>query len=101
MKKFFIVLLLTLMIPLPIWASPFLACDPQVGVTQYELEANGTTAGLFPAQPDGSVRIDLVAYTTGKYTFRLRALGNQAWSDWSDPFTAEKLATIGSLKIIP
>ena len=99
-----IILITTLLILLPTLAlsSPFLICDPQVNITKYELEVNGTILGQYPAQGDGSVKIDLVGYSSGTYRFKLRAMGaDNWWGEWSDPFDATKPAKSGGVRIIP
>lgn len=80
-----------------------LVCDPHAGVTAYDLEVNGAVGVTpIPAQPDGSVSVELVSaqYPPGTYTFRLRARGSStSWSDWSSPLVATKHDVSAGLRI--
>ena len=70
-------------------ASPFLVCDPQPGVTQYKVSYDGCAtfqAGIVPAQPDGSIRLDLASFPPGNYKFCLEAMDGQG--KVSDPSNA-------------
>ena len=57
--KYLLTIILCL-IPAIAWAGPFLVCDPQAGVTSYNLEItqgpNISTQSNIPAQTDGSLR---------------------------------------------
>jgi hypothetical protein len=81
---------------------PALICDPQAGVTRYEIEVNTVALSPFPSETDGSARYPLdSSFEPGKYTFRLRACGTDNWwGDFSLPFVATKPARAGGLKII-
>ena len=96
-----------LLIPALCFAGPFLVCDPQSGVTSYTVEigqgANISTQIGIPAQPDGSLRLDLVTITQpGNYTFRAKAC-NAEWGcgEYSSPFSATKPGSPGNVRIIP
>jgi hypothetical protein len=78
----------------------FLVCDPQVGVTQYQLEVNGVVGNTFVAETDGSAKISLDEYVPGNYVFRLSAADDKGWwSDFSDPFDATKPGKSGGVRI--
>lgn len=80
---------------------PALICNPQAGVTKYEIEINGIVLSPFISEADGSARYSLdSSFEPGPYTFKLRACGTDDWwGDWSDPFVATKPKKGGGLKI--
>ena len=84
-------------------SAPFLVCDPQAGVTEYEVDVNGAVAGNIVAEPDGSLRYDLAGSSAGAYTFRARCRTDTwpGWSDWSDPFDAVKAGAPGNVRVAP
>jgi len=71
-------------------AGPFLVSDPPLlpsGVQYYEIYKDGVLiADNVQAQPDGSLRFDLIGTAPGIYTFKATAC-NDIWgcSDFSDP----------------
>jgi len=71
-------------------ASPFLVCDPQPGVTDYEvvIEEDGIPimGGIVPSELDTTVRFDLEGIPNGVYNAKLKAGNLWGWSDWSLPF---------------
>lgn len=71
-------------------AAPFLVCDPQAGVLEYNvvIEENGVTVmgGIVPAEVDTTVRFDLEGIPNGVYNAKLKAGNLWGWSDWSLPF---------------
>ena len=79
-----------------------LVCDPQIGVTEYNIEVSGTVLHPFPSQSNGSARYELdSSFIPGTYTFRLMAHGTgDWWSDWSLPFVATKPNSPLGLRII-
>jgi len=72
MKKLILVLLL-LLIPMWAWAAPFLVCDPQTGVTHYEVAVDGNTY-VVDAQPDTRLAYDLTGLQVGVHNFLVRAM---------------------------
>jgi uncharacterized membrane protein len=52
-------------------ASPWLICDPQTGVTSYQL--TGWTPTTVTAQTDGSLRMDVASAVVGTTTLTIRA----------------------------
>ena len=88
MKKLVLVLLL-LLLPMWAWAAPFLVCDPQTGVTNYEVIVNGL-ANVVEAQPDTRLGYDLGGLPVGTHNFLVSAIiisnqpGQGTWGQ-SDP----------------
>ena len=67
-----------------VFAAPFLVCDPQEGVATYNVYQDGAEiATEVPAQPDGSLKYDLVAITPGAYEFNAKACDVWGCSDLS------------------
>lgn len=79
----------------PVIATPFLICDPQAGVTEYQLTIDGTDKGMFPAETDGSAKIELSQFNLpdGEHTFILVASSAWGASGPSDPCV--------NIKVIP
>jgi len=88
MKKLILILLL-LLIPIWAWAAPFLVCDPQTGVTNYEVIVDGT-ANVVDARPDTTLGFDLGGLPVGTHNFLVSAIiisntpGQGTWGQ-SDP----------------
>ena len=59
-------------------ASPFLVCDPQAGVTHYELAGPVWVPTEHPAQADGSIRMDVSGANVGNNAITVRAC-NELW----------------------
>ena len=82
-----LIYLIILLSPVTVLASPFLVCDPQAGVETYEVYMDGVLlASDIAAQPDGSLRYDLVDVTPGQYNFTARACDVWRCSDPSNPY---------------
>ena len=67
-------------------ANPFLVCDEPDGATPewYELDGLDWLMDQYPAEPDGTMRIDLVDTPPGvPHTVRARACNIWGCSDWS------------------
>ncbi len=47
------------LLPTLVFASPFLVCDPQIGVTYYKLTGPLWVTGIVQAQADGSINMDV------------------------------------------
>jgi len=71
MKKLILVLLL-LLIPMWAWAGPFLVCDPQTGITHYEVVVNGNP-NTVDAQ-DTRLSYDLDGLGIGVHNFQVSAI---------------------------
>lgn len=80
------------------FAAPFLVCDPQAEVTEYQLTIDGQAPTQHAAQPDGSARIDLGALSIadGEHVYMLQAGNVWGWSAPSDP-----LLNVKSLPSMP
>lgn len=85
-------LLLLLLLPSLVFASPFLVCDPNPGAEKIILEINGVEVPEFAAETDGSLRYDLEVLAEGAFTIRAKAgFGVWGWSEWSLPFSDTKV----------
>jgi hypothetical protein len=79
MKKLIIAILL---IPSLLSAAPFLVCDPQTGVTTYKLTGPAWTPASVPAQPDGSIKMDVSAATVGSSALTVAAcITDAVWGE--------------------
>ena len=106
MKKLFIIAMLTLLFAGQAFANPFLVCDPQAGVEEYQLLIDGVVIDsdpsdsdidTFPAQLDGSALIELSQFNLpdGEHTYILVAMN--AWGQaTSDPFVNFKIVPVSS-----
>lgn len=73
MKKV-LLFVLFLIIALPVYlanASPFLICDPQQGVIEYQV--TGWSVSTIPAQADGSLRMDIASASVGTTPLTFKA----------------------------
>ena len=55
------------------FASPFLVCDPQAGVTLYKVTGPIWIPVSIPAQPDGSIKLDVAAANIGNNSLTIKA----------------------------
>jgi len=87
-KKILFVLIFTLFIPAIAYSGPYLVCDPQAGVVEYELDIDGTLLTGIPAEADGSIRYPMDAWlNTGMHDLVGRCKNVWGWSEWNaDPF---------------
>ena len=69
MKTLFAVVLV--LIATSVMASPYLVCDPQTGVTKYQI--TGSITATVPAQTDGSIRYDLAETASGTNVIQVKA----------------------------
>ena len=68
------VVLITVLVGVSIsYAAPFLSCDPQTGVTLYKLTGPVWVPVSVPAQPDGSIRMDVASATVGSNSLTVAA----------------------------
>jgi len=72
MKKIAIIFI-ALLFAVSAHATPFLVCDPQEGVTGYEIMDNGTALSAVDAQADGSLRYDLADIAKGEHSYSVKA----------------------------
>jgi len=94
MKKLFLLIIFILLtIPGSADAGPFLVADAPAWVPAVcEVSVNGEVEqGTCAINGSEIYFLDLVAFTTGKYTFKVRWHdGSGWWSEWSNPFDATK-----------
>lgn len=57
-------------------ASPFIVCDPQAGVTSYQI--TGWTVSTQQAETDGSVKLDVASASVGTTNLTFAACKNDA-----------------------
>jgi len=62
-----------LFMPVCAFSAPFLTCDPQVGVTHYEVSVAGKTE-VVSAGADSCLWYDLAAFAVGEYHFEVKAM---------------------------
>lgn len=63
-------------------ASPFLVCDPQAGVTHYEITGPTWVPTEHPAQADGSIRMDVSGANVGINSLTVRACNfDSVWGE--------------------
>ena len=90
MVKFLIALFLIgglLCGPAVIWASPFLICDPQAGVTHYALTGPGWVPVSVPAQGDGSIKMDVAGSAVGANSLTVAACKDDlTWGELCSAF---------------
>ena len=55
------------------FASPFLVCDPQTGVTSYQLTGPPWVPMSASAQADGSIKLDIATASVGANSLTLKA----------------------------
>jgi len=56
------------------FAAPFLVCDPQTGVTSYQLTGPvWVPTALVPAQADGSIKLDVATANVGANSLTVKA----------------------------
>ena len=87
--------MLTLLFAGQVFANPFLVCDPQTGVEEYQLIVDGNDMGIYPAETDGSAAIELSQFNLpdGEHTYILVAMN--AWGQaTSDPFVNIKIVPV-------
>ena len=87
MKRFLIVLVMVVFLPMMAFAAPFLVCDPQAGVTLYKLTGPAWVPASVPAQPDGSIRMDVAGANVGSNSLTVAACNNDPiWGELCSPF---------------
>ena len=69
-------------------AQPFLVCDPQPNVREYELDIDGTIITGIQAELDYSLKYPMDAWMGGTHNVIGRAKNIWGWGPWNtDPFT--------------
>ncbi len=73
---------LAILVPGLAAASPFLVCDPQAGVTHYQLTGPAWIANPVAAQADGSIRMDVAPSAIGTTSLTVKACKTDAvWGE--------------------
>jgi len=73
MKKLLLAMVV-LLFAAPAYGGPFLVCDPQEGVTSYLVTGPAwVPTEMVPAQPDGSLKMDVAAATVGVNSLNVSA----------------------------
>ena len=88
MKKILVFLIGFILLSVgPLYAAPFLVCDPNPDATKYVLEMDGVELSEGVCEADGSIRYDMASYlNTGNHTVRAKAGNLWGWATYSDPF---------------
>jgi hypothetical protein len=78
-------------------ASPFLVCDPSPGITEYVVTGPSWVQSPVPAQPDGSIRMDVVQSIPGDNALTISACSvDTTWGRYCStpvPFTFNRPGT--------
>lgn len=72
MKKLFL-LVFVFCLPCAALATPFIVCDPQAGVTHYQIAGDPFWTVNVPAQADGSIRTDVGNIAAGVHSLQVKA----------------------------
>lgn len=98
MKKLLLIVAF-LLIPALGLASPFLVCGPQAGITTYKLTGPAWVPVTVPAQPDGSIKMDLTVATVGANSLTVAAcIVDPVWGERCSetvPFVFERPSVPG------
>ena len=107
-KLMWCLLAIILLIPTLVFADPFLVCDPQTGVTDYILTGPEWVPNSVPAQPDGSIKMDVSSASNGSNSLTLKAcFSDPIWGQvCSDPVPFDCIRPVpisepGNIKLIP
>lgn len=73
MKRIVLIVLSILLSSTVTLASPFLICDPQIGVTNYKLTGPAWVPATVTAQSDGSIKMDVSGSTVGNNSLTVAA----------------------------
>lgn len=90
MRKVIIGVLAILLLSAPVWAAPFLVCDPQEGVEWYIIQEGGQTDIKTPAEADGAIKYDLGSVPEGSHLWNVKACNVWGCSETS-PFSFTRL----------
>jgi len=64
------------------WANPFIVCDPQATVTHYKVTGAAWVPSVVPAQPDGSIKMDIQTAPVGTSNLNFSACREDAiWGE--------------------
>jgi hypothetical protein len=98
MKKL-IIAALVVMFAATAHATPYLVCDPQDGVTEYEIVDNGNPVFTVDAQADGSLRYDLADIAKGEHSYSVKACNMWGCSEASGIVIIKTVPVAPVLKI--
>jgi len=74
MKKLILIILAMAFMASSVFASPFLVCDPQTGVTSYQLTGpSWVPTAPVPGQADGSIKLDVATASVGANSLTVKA----------------------------
>jgi len=77
MKKILLIVLAMMFVASSVFASPFLVCDPQTGVTSYQLTGPAwVPTAPVAAQADGSIKLDVATASVGANSLTVKACKN-------------------------
>lgn len=88
--KVFLAIFLFLILPVFVFASPFLVCDPQTGVVKYKITGATFIPITVPAQPDGSLKVDVAQAPVGTTTIQVQACNGWEECSTTVPFDLER-----------
>jgi hypothetical protein len=77
MKKILLVAVLLLMAT-SAYATPYLMCDPQAGITSYKVTGLPFVTADVPAQADGSLKVDVAPSSVGVNAITISACKEDA-----------------------
>jgi len=95
MKKLILIAAI-LLLSTTAYGAPYLVSDPQANTETYEIV--GTIVGTVPAQPDGSLRYDLVSVPVGNHTIQVSACVG-VWCSDPSPFAFTRPELLGPANI--
>lgn len=78
-------IVLMLLFTTPAVAAPYLVCDPQAGVVDYQVDGASWVTARVPAEADGSIKLDVSPAPVGSTPLQVRACNQWACSE-ATPF---------------
>ena len=83
MKRLFLSILIVFMFSTTLYAAPFLVCDPQSGVTHYNLTGDKLWVPVTsPAIIDGSIKLDVAISAVGTTNMTVKAcIADVIWGE--------------------
>lgn len=106
MKTLFAVALIVLAVSAS--AAPWLVCDPNTGVTSYNVVGQSFAPVIQPAQPNGSLRMDVAGAAVGDTELLINGcIDNPIWGrlcSTTVPFTLQRPAppvASGNTRLVP
>lgn len=106
MKILFTIVLI--FIALPVFSAPWLVCDPNPGVTSYNVVGQSFAPVIQPAQANGSLRMDVAGAPIGDTELLINGcVDNPIWGrlcSTAVPFTLQRPApplASGNTRLVP